>query len=694
MIPIPPVASKRPHSITQHGQTRIDDYFWLRNRDDPETLPYLKAENEYLEAVLAHTLPLQEKLFLEMKARIPESDLSAPQKHGGYIYYTRMEPGRQYPIYYRKTGMDESEEEVLLDQNVLAEGHPFCGLGAFELSPDHAKLAYLVDYEGSEIYTLYIKDLCTGRLFPEAIPNTYGLFYYQRGVAWSLDNQTLFYTTLDTAHRPYRLYRHVVGTSPDQDVLVYEEEDPLFSMFIHASRTKAYLFIELSTTSSHEIRCLPLSQPAASLEIIAARQPFIEYSIDHQGKRFLIRTNDSAQNFRLMEAPISSPCRENWREILPGRDDVTLETVYAFQDELVLIERKDGLRQIRLSAPDGISKVRYIPMPEASYSITYEHNPEFAGRIFRFGYSSLITPDSVIDYDMSNGSWVTVKQRVIPSGYDPSQYETERLFANAPDGKQVPISLVYRKGRERIGKNPLLLNGYGSYGFSQDPNFSSNRLSLLDRGFIFAIAHVRGGSDLGRSWYEDGKLLKKKNTFTDFIVCAEHLIANGYTCREKLAISGASAGGLLVGAVMTMRPDLCKAVVAQVPFVDVVNTMNDPSIPLTTREYDQWGNPDDHIFFDYLMSYSPYDNLKPLEYPDILLTTSLNDPRVAFWEPVKFTARLRDIKATDSLVLLKTDFGAGHGGASGRYNALKDFALIYAFLIERLGDYKDQEQIL
>jgi oligopeptidase B len=694
MFPIPPVASKRLHSITQHGQTRIDDYFWLRNRDDPETLPYLKAENEYLEAVLAHTQPLQEMLILEMKARIPESDLSAPQKHGGYVYYTRMEPGKQYPIFCRKTGWDESEEEVLLDQNALAEGYPFCGLGAFELSPDHTKLAYLVDYEGSEIYTLYIKDLRTGNLFPEAIPNTYGLFYYQRGVAWSLDNQTIFYTTLDTAHRPYRLYRHVAGASPDQDVPVYEEEDPLFSMYIHASRTKAYLFVELTTTSSHEIRCLPLSQPAASMEIIAPRRPFIEYSIDHHGKRFLIRTNDGARNFRLMEAPISDPCRENWREILPSRDDVTLETVYAFQDDLVLIERKDGLRQIRLSAPDGISQVRYIPMPEASYSITYEQNPEFAGRIFRFGYSSLITPDSVIDYDMSNGSWVAVKQRVIPSGYDASQYETERQFATAPDGKQVPISLVYCKGRERNGKNPLLLNGYGSYGFSQDPNFSSNRLSLMDRGFIFAIAHIRGGSDLGRSWYEDGKLLKKKNTFTDFIACAEHLIANGYTCREKLAISGASAGGLLVGAVMTMRPDLCKAVVAQVPFVDVVNTMNDPNIPLTTREYDQWGNPDDPIYFDYMMSYSPYDNLKPGEYPDILLTTSLNDPRVAFWEPVKFTARLRAIKASNRLVLLKTDFGAGHGGASGRYNALKDVALIYAFLIERVGDFKDQEPTL
>jgi oligopeptidase B len=421
------------------------------------------------------------------------------------------------------------------------------------------------------------------------------------------------------------------------------------------------------------------------LAVIAPRQPFIDYSVDHHGDRFWIVTNLGAQSFRLMDAPVSDPRQDNWREVLPGRQDVTLEAVFAFQNDLVVIERKEGLRHVRLSMPDGVSDVRYIAMPEAAYSLIFENNPEFATRTFRLRYTSLVTPSSVVDYDMAAGHWELVKQDIIPSGYDSSQYQTERLFATTPDGQRVPISLVYRKGMERNGRNPLLLNGYGSYGYSLDPAFNSNRLSLLDRGFVIALAHVRGGGDLGRTWYEDGKLLKKKNTFTDFIACAEHLIVLGYTSRDKLSIMGGSAGGLLVGAVMILRPDLCKAVVAQVPFVDPVNTMSDPSIPLTTREYDQWGNPEDPAYFDYMMSYSPYDNLQPIDYPDILLTTSLNDPRVAFWEPAKFTAKMRVLKASDGLILLKTDFGAGHGGASGRYNALKDVALIYTFLIGRIG---------
>jgi len=690
----PPIANKHPHSITQHGQTRIDDYFWLRERDNPDTTAYLKTENAYLEEILGHTAALQEQLFQEMKGRIPESDASAPLRRGNFFYYTRMEPGKQYPIYCRKANagaanLQDIPEEVLLDQNALAEGHTYCALGGLEVSPDHSKLAYLLDTDGGETYVLHVKDFQSGVLLKEAIPNIWGLLFARIGLAWAQDAQTLFYSTLDAAHRPYRLYRHRLGDDPAQDTLIYEESDALFSMSIVPSRSGAYLWVNLHTTSCSEVRCLPLAwQPGESstsaLKTIVARQPFVENEVEHQGDRFLIMTNEGAQNFRLMAALVSDPQRENWQEILPERADVTLEAVLAFQNDLVLIERKDGLRQVRLSAPDAISQVRYVSMPEAAYTLLPDQNPEAGTRTLRFIYSSLVTPRSVIDYEMAEGHWETVKQDVIPSGYDASFYQTERLYATAPDGQRVPISLVYRKGIQRNGQNPLLLYGYGSYGFSMDPNFNSNRLSLLDRGIIFALAHIRGGADLGRAWYEDGKLLKKKNTFTDFIACAEHLIAENYTCREKLGIMGGSAGGLLVGAVMTMRPDLCQAVVAQVPFVDIVSTMSDPTIPLTTAEYDQWGNPDDPQYFEYMISYSPYDNLRATAYPHVLLTTGLYDPRVAFWEPAKFCAKLRALKTNDNLVLLKTDFDVGHGGATGRYNALKDVALVYAFLLECL----------
>ena len=694
MNPFPPIATKQPHPITQHGQTRVDDYFWLRERKNPETIAYLKAENAYLEQIMVHTTALQEQLFQEMKGRIPEYDVSAPLKRGEFFYYTRMEPSKQYPVYCRKkssqrANLPQATEEVLLDQNALAEGHAYCELGGFEVSPDHSKLAYLLDTEGGETYTLHVKDLNSGTLLSEAIPNIWGLLYARVGLVWAQDGKTLFYSTLDATHRPYRLYSHKLGDEPAQDTLIYEETDALFSMSIRPSRSGSYLWVILNTTSSTEVRYLSLKWRSGRpkylrMKTILPRQPFIEYEVDHQGNRFLILTNEGAQNFRLMAAPVSNPQRNHWREILAERADVTLEELLCFQNELVLIERKDGLRQVRISALDAISQVQYIPMPEPAYILWPSQNPEAATRTLRFNYSSLVTPLSVIDYDMAEGHWEMVKQDLIPSGYDASLYQTERLYAIAKDGKRVPISLVYRKGMQRNGKNPLVLYGYGSYGYSLDPNFNANRLSLLDRGFIYALAHIRGGADLGRAWYEEGKLFKKKNTFTDFIACAEHLIAEGYTCREKLAIFGGSAGGLLVGAVMTMRPDLCQAVVADVPFVDVVNSMSDPTIPLTTREYDQWGNPDDPQYFEYMMSYSPYDNLHEAAYPHILLTTGLNDPRVAFWEPAKFCARLRALKTTKSLVLLKTNFDVGHGGASGRYNALKDVALVYAFLLDRL----------
>lgn len=679
-----PAPSKRPHHLIQHGRKRIDEYYWMRNREDPETIPYLEAENAYLEGVMAHTKDLQDTLFAEMKARIPESDQSAPLERGGYFYYTRMEPGKEYPVYCRRPGSMDAPEEVLLDQNALAEGKPYSGLGGFEISPDHTRLAYLLDTEGSETYTLYIKDLQTGDLLPEAIPNTAGYLLRRVGLAWARDGQTLYYTTLDSAHRPYRLYRHILGTDPAQDELIYEETDVVYGMYITPSRSAEVLWVSLHSTSSDEVRFLSLSEAGTELKVIVPRQPFIEYSVDHHGDRFYILTNEGAGNFRLVMTPVADPRRENWVEIVPNREEVTLEDVQVFRHDLVLVERKDGLRRVRLSGLNGADNLRYVPMPEPAYTLQPGINPEFDTRRFRFNYSSMVTPPTVVDYDMEAMTWTVVKQDEIPSGYDPGQYLTERLQVPARDGKLVPVSLVYRKGIQNDGGNPLVLYGYGSYGYSVDPAFQANRLSLLDRGIIFAIAHIRGGADLGRAWYEDGKMLKKKNTFTDFIRCAEYLIDQRYTSTDKLAILGGSAGGLLVGAAMTMRPDLFKAVVAQVPFMDVVTTMSDPTIPLTTFEYDQWGNPDDPVYFNYMLSYSPYDNLRHTDYPDVLITTGLNDPRVAFWEPAKFAARLRDLKTSDSLVLLHTNFDAGHGGSSGRYKNLKDVARIYAFLIDRL----------
>lgn len=684
MLPVP-AASQRVYLIAQHGFARSDEYYWMRNRSDPETVPYLEAENAYLEAHLPRSGGLRERLVDELKARIPERDQSAPVQRGGYWYYTRVEPGREYPLYCRRPGSMDSAEEILLDQNQLAEGQPFCALGAFEVSPDQRLLAYLLDNTGSEIYTLYVKDLASGELLPERIGNAGGYLASRTGLAWSAVGDALYYTTLDAAQRPCRLYRHLLGQEPAQDELIYEEADAVYGMYITPSRSARYLWVQLHSTSSSEVRFLPLDDPRAPLRVVVPRQALVEYDVDDPGDgSLLILTNAGAQNFRLVSAPLADLSPAAWREALPERADVTLEAVLAFRDDLVVLERSAGLRRLRLSDPDGANP-RYIPMPEPAYALYPDVNPEFNTRVLRFTYTSLVTPRSVVDYDMAGGVWRTVKTQEIPSGYDARQYATQRLTAEAADGARVPISLVYRKTTALDGSAPLLLYGYGSYGASVDPAFNANLLSLLERGFIYAIAHIRGGADLGRGWYEDGKLLKKKNTFSDFIACADFLVARGFTRREKLAIMGGSAGGLLVGAVMTMRPDLCAAVVARVPFMDVVTTMSDASIPLTTFEYDQWGNPADRLYFETMLAYSPYDNLRPAPYPATLITTGLNDPRVAFWEPAKFAARLRAVKKSAARVLLYTDFGAGHGGASGRYAALHDSALVYAFLIDQLG---------
>jgi oligopeptidase B len=680
-----PFAPKIPHEISQHGQTRIDNYFWMRHRENPEVLKYLRAESDYQEEIMQHTKTLQNDLFVEMKGRIKETDSSAPEKRGRYVYFTRTQAGQQYPIYCRSLVSPDGPEEILLDQNKIAEGKTFCRIGAFSVSPDGNKLAYSVDPDGSEKCVLRIKNLLDGSLYPEVYENTWGSVYEHSGVEWAADSQTFFYLTLDDAQRPYKLWRHTLGTDPALDPLLFHEDDETFFLFMRKTRSEKFIMSYHVSTNTREMRFLPADDFNSPLKVVQPRQRGLEYYAEHHGDSFFIIANEHAQNFKLLRAPVDAPGKDNWVEVIPHREDTLIEDVYAFRDFLVLEERRDGLKQLRISDPDGTSHARYVAFPEPTYTLFTEQNPEFDTVTFRFNYTSLVTPLSVIDYDMRANKWQVVKEQEIPSGYDKALFESARVFVTASDGTQVPMSIVYKKGLPRDGENPCLLYSYGSYGASSEPAFSANRLCLLERGFVFALAHIRGGSEMGRAWYEGGKMLNKRNTFTDFIACGEYLIREKYTSTPRLAIMGGSAGGLLVGAALTMRPDLFGAVIAKVPFVDVVNTMSDASIPLTTLEYDQWGNPENKEYFDYLMSYSPYDNVRAAAYPHMLITTGLNDPRVAYWEPAKFAAKLREMKTNDSLLLLKTNFDAGHAGASGRYDFLKEIAFDFAFLIDRLG---------
>ena len=674
----PPVAEIIPKLDIMQDEQRTDNYFWLRDKSNPKVIEYLEAENRYTEAVMKHTEPFQEQLYQELLSRIKETDLTVPEKLDDYFYYTRTETGKQYRIYCRKQGSLDAAEEILLDGNALAEGHDYMAIGAYEVSPNHQLLAYAINTTGDEKFTLRVKNLSTGELLPDEVPN----IYY--GVEWANDNQTLFYTTLDDTKRPYKLHRHKLGSDSQEDALVYHETDESFYLHLGKTRSQAYLLMNLESNNTSEVHYLEADDPTGDFKVFQPRRREVEYSVEHHSDRFLIVTNVDAKNFKLIEAPVDAPSEANWKEVISHREAVKIDGVSPFQNHLVVYERENGLKQIRIFEL-ATNEVHSVDFPEPVYTFWGGGNREFNTNILRFHYSSFITPNSVFDYNMDAKTRELKKQEEVLGEYDPSRYESQRIFAEAADGTEVPVSLVYKKGMTQDGNNPLLLIGYGSYGISIDPNFASNGLSLLDRGFIVAIAHIRGGGEMGRPWYESGKLLNKKSTFTDFITCAEHLIAENYTTSDKLVIQGGSAGGLLMGAVMNIRPELFKAVLAHVPFVDALNTMLDASIPLTVIEYEEWGNPNEKPYYDYIRSYSPYDNIEAKNYPNLLVTAGLNDPRVHYWEPAKWTAKLRASKTDSNRILLKTEMGSGHGGPSGRYDALKETAFEYAFILDVLG---------
>jgi oligopeptidase B len=672
----PPRAKIVPREITCHGETRIDDYFWLRDRSDPDVILYLEAENRYTEDLMAPTKSLQEGLYHEILGRIQETDVSVPVKRDDYFYYTRTQEGKAYSIQCRKPGSMDAPEEILLDANTLAEGQKYFRLGNFAVSPDHCLLAFSTDLEGDETYTIQVKDLTTGQLLPDRIANT----YYT--LEWANDNRTFFYTVLDETKRPFRAFRHELGTA--SDTLVYQEDDGRFTLGLGKTRSRRFVFIELSSPLTSELRYLEAADPLGQFRELLPRQQGVEYDASHHGEYFYIRTNDAAKNFRLMRTEVAKPSSENWHVVIPARADVTIEGVDSFEDHLVVYERERGLEKICIRHGFG-DFFHYIDFPEPVYTVVATGNAEYKTEHLRFSYTSLVTPTSVFDYNVRTRERELKKQYEVKGGYDATHYQSERIFAKAPDAVEVPISLVYRKGFERNGASPLLLYGYGAYGHSLDPRFSSDRLSLLDRGFVFAIAHIRGGAEMGEEWHDQGKLLQKKNTFTDFIACAEHLICTRYTSSNRLAIMGGSAGGLLMGTVLNMRPDLFHAAIAKVPFVDTLNTMLDPSLPLTMAEYEEWGNPEEKQYYDYIRSYSPYDNVAPREYPRLLVTAGLNDPRVSYWEPAKWVAKLREVKNDSNILLLKTNMGSGHFGPSGRYEGIKETAFDYAFLLQALS---------
>ncbi len=674
----PPCAKAIPHIITQHGQTRIDPYFWLRNDDDQDVMRYLEAENAYTQQVMAHTTDFQEKLYHELHMRMCKADETVPVGDGDYWYYLRTEEHQQYPVFCRKHNGCDAPTEVLLDQNQLAYSHSYCNIGTVNVSSNHRWLAYTVDTGGNERYTLFIKDLTTGTLLPEYMSNV------SISSEWAEDNHTLFYVVLDETLRPYKLLRHSLGTQVEEDDVIFHEADAAFFLNIAKTRSRAYLLLTLASTTTTEVWFTPAAQPDTSFTLIHARQPGLRYTVDHHSDQFLIVTNENAPNGKLVTTSIKTPDKEHWRELVPHQEAVLLEGIDVFRHHLVLYTREDGLKQICILDSNSAHALK-VKFPEAAYTFQPGPNVEFDADTLRFTYSSPITPPSVIDYHIPTQTWEQKKQDEISGDYDPTHYVVARVMVATADGVHVPMTLVHNRIIGYDGRNPALLYGYGAYGISIEPGFSSYCLSLLKRGFVFAIAHVRGGSDLGHAWYDNGKLLNKKNTFTDFIACAEYLVATGYTTPKHLAIMGGSAGGLLIGAVVNMRPDLFQAAVAQSPFLDVVTTISDPSLPLTTMEYEEWGNPEDEEAFRYMLSYSPYDNIGAKKYPHLLLTTGLHDPRVPYWEAAKFVAKLRASKTDTNVLLLKTDMTTGHTGASGRLDYLKEVAFEYTFLLYALS---------
>jgi oligopeptidase B len=670
-----PVAPKKPQLLEIHGHQRIDSYYWMNDRENPEVIAYLNAENAYLKGVMKPTEEFQEALFAEMKGRIKEDDQTVPYFKSGYYWYVRYEKGGEYPIYCRKKGSKEGLEEIILDVNELAIGKPFYQVGGTGTSTNQKILAFAADDVGRRIYTIHFKNLETGEILEESIPEVTGNF------VWAADNLTLFYSKQDPETlRSHRIYKHSLGSGPSEDQLIFEETDEEFSCMVHKSKTEEYLFIHSESTNSSEMRFLKSIQPSGEFQLLQERIPQLEYAADHFGEFFWIKTNENAQNFKLVKTPISQPGKENWIDVIGHRQEVLLEDFDLFSRYLVTQERTNGLTQIQIKPWDG--EGFSLKFNDETYTAWVSTNPEFDTDILRFGYNSLVTPSSVFDYDLVSHEKVLLKQQEVVGGHDPELYHSERIWAKANDGTLIPISLVYKKSLfSKNSESPLLLYSYGSYGYSMDAYFSSNRLSLLDRGFVFAIAHIRGGEDLGRHWYEQGKMLNKRNTFTDFIACAEHLITEKYTSPTHLYAMGGSAGGLLVGAIINFRPDLFNGAIANVPFVDVVTTMLDESIPLTTGEFLEWGNPKEKEFYDYMLSYSPYDNIESKAYPNLLITSGLHDSQVQYWEPTKWVAKLREMKTDQNLLLLHTNMEAGHGGASGRFNALKELALEYAFLL-------------
>ncbi len=675
----PPVAKKIPKNFENHGDKRVDDYYWMNERENPDVVAHLNAENTYREAKLKHTEGLQKKLFDEMVGRIKQTDESVPYKDNGYWYYTRFEEGKQYPIYCRKKGELTAPEEIMLNVNEMAKGYKYFRIGGVSVSTNNEILAYGVDTVSRRQYTIYFKNLKTGELLTDKIYPTTG------GCSWANDNKTVFYNQINaTTLRSERILKHVLGQK-EADKEIYFEKDETFGCAVFKTKSEKYIMIASYNTLSNEFQYIDANTPDASFKIIQPRERGLEYTVDHFEDKFYIVTNyNGAKNFQLMTTPTTATEKSNWKTMIANRTDVFLEGIEIFKNHLVVSERKNGLIQMRI-INNKTKAEHYLPFAEPAYVAYPSVNPDFETNILRYGYTSMTTPTSTFDYNMDSKDTKLLKMQEIPGGYKPEQYVTERVYVTTRDGAKVPVSIVYKKGLKKDGSNPCLLYAYGSYGNSLDATFSTSRLSLLDRGFVYAIAHIRGGQEMGRQWYEDGKMMKKKNTFTDFIDCAEFLLKEKFTQKEKLFAQGGSAGGLLMGAVLNMRPDLWKAVIADVPFVDVINTMLDETIPLTTGEFDEWGNPKNKDAYLYMKSYSPYENIERKNYPAIFVTTGLNDSQVQYFEPMKWVAKLREYKTDTNPLYLYCNMSTGHGGASGRFDALKEVAMRYAFVLDQIG---------